>query len=179
MIGTREQYVRSNVVLKYFDLIWGSSFRNWREPGSVSWITDRRVEIRTPDLPMFSCGAHASAASLSRFLDHTQRRTTLGRTPLNQWSARRRGRYMTTHDEHKRRIFMPSAGFEPAISAMEQNQKYLRPRCYRDRLSGNVTLWAATFGRSAKKVKGKNVEGGGLDQFCLLNPRGKRMYHVL
>ena len=32
------------------------------------------------------------------FLDHTQRRTTVGRTPLNEWSARRRDLYLTTHD---------------------------------------------------------------------------------
>jgi len=31
------------------------------------------------------------ASSFLRFLDHTQRRTTVGRTPLDEWSARRRG----------------------------------------------------------------------------------------
>jgi hypothetical protein len=31
------------------------------------------------------------------FLDHTQRRTTVGRTPLGEWSARRRDLYLTTH----------------------------------------------------------------------------------
>ena len=31
------------------------------------------------------------------FLDHTQRRTTVGRTPLDEWSARRRDPYLTTH----------------------------------------------------------------------------------
>ena len=30
------------------------------------------------------------ASSFLRFLDHTQRRTTVGRTPLDEWSARRR-----------------------------------------------------------------------------------------
>ena len=29
------------------------------------------------------------------FLDHTQRRTTVGRTPLDEWSARRRDLYLT------------------------------------------------------------------------------------
>jgi len=29
------------------------------------------------------------ASSFTRFLDHTQRRTTVGRTPLHEWSARR------------------------------------------------------------------------------------------
>ena len=35
------------------------------------------------------------------FLDHT-RRSTVGRTPLDEWSARRRDFYLTTHDTHNR-----------------------------------------------------------------------------
>ena len=31
------------------------------------------------------------------FLDHTQRRSTVGRTPLDERSARRRDLYVTTH----------------------------------------------------------------------------------
>ena len=54
------------------------------------------------------------------FLDHTQRRTTVGRTPLDEWSARRRDLYLTTHDTHNRRISMPPVGFEPTISAGER-----------------------------------------------------------
>ena len=38
--------------------------------------------------------------------DHTQRRTTVGRTPLDEWSARRRDLYLTTHDTHNRQISM-------------------------------------------------------------------------
>ena len=34
---------------------------------------------------------------LEVFLDHTQR-TTVGRTPLDEWSARRRDLYLTTHN---------------------------------------------------------------------------------
>ena len=37
------------------------------------------------------------------FLDHTQRRTTDGRTPLDKWSARRRDLYLTTHNTHDKR----------------------------------------------------------------------------
>jgi hypothetical protein len=39
------------------------------------------------------------------FLDHTQRRTTLGRTPLDEWSARRRDLYLTTHNTHNKHSF--------------------------------------------------------------------------
>ena len=38
------------------------------------------------------------------FLDHTQRRTTVGRTPLDERSARRRDLYLTTHDTHNRHL---------------------------------------------------------------------------
>ena len=34
------------------------------------------------------------------FLDHTQRHSTVG--PLDEWSARRRDLYLTTHDTHNR-----------------------------------------------------------------------------
>ena len=47
------------------------------------------------------------------FLDHTQRRSTVGRAPLDKRSARRRDLYLTTHDTHSRQISMPLVGFEP------------------------------------------------------------------
>ena len=34
----------------------------------------------------------------TRFLDHTQRRTTVGRTPLDEWSVRRRDLYLPLPD---------------------------------------------------------------------------------
>jgi len=48
------------------------------------------------------------------FLDHTQRRTTFGRTPLDEWSARRRDLYLTTrtrtqHDYHHDTKVKPEA----------------------------------------------------------------------
>ena len=54
------------------------------------------------------------------FLDHTQRRSTVGRTSLDEWSARRRDLYLTTHDTHNRQISMPPVGFEPTNSAGER-----------------------------------------------------------
>jgi hypothetical protein len=44
--------------------------------------------------------AQAMASSSTRFLDHTQRRTTVGRTPLDEWSARRRDLCLTKHNTH-------------------------------------------------------------------------------
>jgi len=56
------------------------------------------------------------------FLDRTQRRSTVGRTPLDEWSARCRDLYLTTHDTHNRQTSMPPVGFEPKISAGERPQ---------------------------------------------------------
>ena len=56
------------------------------------------------------------------FLDHTQPPSTVGRTPLDEWSARRRDLYLTTHDTRNRQISMPAVGFEPTISAGERQQ---------------------------------------------------------
>jgi hypothetical protein len=58
------------------------------------------------------------------FLDHTQRRTTVGRTPLDECSARRRDLYLTTQDTHNRQISMPPVGFEPTNSTVERTQTY-------------------------------------------------------
>jgi len=38
------------------------------------------------------------------FLDHTQRSTKVGRTPLDEWSVRRRDLYLTTQNAHNRQI---------------------------------------------------------------------------
>ena len=62
------------------------------------------------------------------FLDHTQRLSTVGRTPLDDRSARRRDLYLTTHDTHNRQISMPPVGFEPTISAGERPQTYALDR---------------------------------------------------
>ena len=66
----------------------------------------------------------AMASSFMRFLDHTQRRTTVGRTPLDEWSTRRRDHYVTTHNNHNRQTSMPPVGFDPTISADERPQTY-------------------------------------------------------
>jgi len=42
----------------------------------------------------------ARASSFTTFLGHTQRRTTVGMTPLEEWSARRRDLYLKTHNQN-------------------------------------------------------------------------------
>ena len=70
----------------------------------------------------------ARAFSFTRFLDHTQRRTTVGTTPLNEWSVRRRDLYLPTHNNHNRQTSMHPVGFEPTISAGERPQTYALDR---------------------------------------------------
>jgi hypothetical protein len=45
---------------------------------------------------------------------HLGRQTTLGSTPLDEWSARRRNFYLTTHITHKRQTTMTPVGFQQA-----------------------------------------------------------------
>ena len=66
----------------------------------------------------------ARASSFTRFLDGTQRRTTFGRNPLDEWSARHRDLYLTTHYAHNRKTFTPPVGFEPTILIGERPQTY-------------------------------------------------------
>ena len=69
------------------------------------------------------------------FLDHTQRRSTVGRTPLDELSARRRDLYLTTHNAHNRQISMLQAGFEPRNLRMRAAlAPRLRPRGHWDRV---------------------------------------------
>ena len=70
----------------------------------------------------------AIASSLTRFLDHAQRRATVGRTLLDEWSARRTNLYLTTHNTHDRQTSMPPVGFEPTISAGERPQTHALDR---------------------------------------------------
>jgi len=81
---------------------------------------------------LFFCGAATQWGSWPPhawgFLDHTQRRTTVGRTPLDWWSVRRRYVYLTTHNTHNRQTSMPPVGFEPTVSASEWPQTYILDR---------------------------------------------------
>ena len=52
----------------------------------------------------------ARAASFLRFLDRTQWHITVGRTPLDEGSARLRNLYLTTHNTRKKETSMPPGG---------------------------------------------------------------------
>jgi len=56
------------------------------------------------------CPTRVMASSFLRILDHTQRRMTVGRTPLDERSARRRDLYLTTHNTRNRQTPIPPGG---------------------------------------------------------------------
>jgi len=49
---------------------------------------------------------------------------TLGRASLYEWLARRGDLYLTTHNTHNRRTYMPLAGFETVILLSERPQTH-------------------------------------------------------
>jgi len=58
---------------------------------------------------------------------HAVRHTSLGRTPLDEWSARRRDLYLI-QDTHNRQASMPPTGIEPKISGNERPQTHALDR---------------------------------------------------
>jgi len=92
--------------------------------------------------------------SFLRFLDHTQRRTTVGRTPLDEWSARRRDLYLTTHNTHNKQISMPRVGFQPTISAGERPQTYALDRAATG--TGNDTLLTIQIQKIPENYRGQD-----------------------
>jgi hypothetical protein len=70
----------------------------------------------------------ARAFSFTKFLGHTEQRTTFGRASLDERSVRCRDLYLTTCNTHNRETSMPPVGFELTVSAGEQPQTYVLAR---------------------------------------------------
>jgi len=76
----------------------------------------------------------AMASSFMRFLDHTQRRTRVGMTPLDEWSARRRDHNLTTHTTLTEDRFHAPGGIQTHnLSRRSATDNRLRPRGHWDR----------------------------------------------
>jgi len=93
-------------------------------------LSAQRLSERTLYTPFFRRDSPqwVLVSSFTWFLDHTQRPTTVGRTPMDEWSARRIDLYLTTHNTLNRQTSMPPAGFEPTIPAGERPQTYALDR---------------------------------------------------
>jgi len=96
-------------------LLWESVLLNWEKYillVRIFGIALCHTAIIYPPLLFFSFRGNstpwppspqrARSSSLSMIHDLTQRRITVGRTPLDEWSARRRDFYPTTYNTHNR-----------------------------------------------------------------------------
>jgi hypothetical protein len=102
-------YISTQVKNEIYYGIWGFQAGEylWRLQASGMW-----QHYSLMDCNLNSCGPTlAMAASVLRLLDHTQR-TTVGRTSLDEWPARRRDFYLTTHNTHDRQTSMPPNGIQ-------------------------------------------------------------------
>ena len=96
----------------YIHIIWLILFPTWLQWHSnmrPDTLSHRATASRGPGLPLW-------------VFSITLRHTTLDRTPLDEWWARRRDLYVTTHNTHKRQTSMPPAVFETTIPASERLQ---------------------------------------------------------
>ena len=94
-----------------------------------SLITYKHFNIYSNIFFLWRCDpTQVMASSFLRFLDHTQQRTTVVRTPLDELSARRIDFYPTTNNTHNRQLSMPPVGFQPTISAGDRPQTYALDR---------------------------------------------------
>jgi hypothetical protein len=81
-----------------------SDFLNTMDRKHFPKFTSKKCKDRQGFFFFFGCNSPqwARASSFIRFLYHTQWCTTVGGTPLDEWSARRRDLYLTTHNKHNR-----------------------------------------------------------------------------
>jgi len=91
--------------------------------------------------PLWRCGLKlAMASSLLRFLDHSQRRTAVGRIPLDEWSALRRDLYLTIHNTHDK---LPRRGREVLMRGLQIYKTWiiLVEECQREPTGSSGFLW--------------------------------------
>jgi hypothetical protein len=128
------------------------------------------------NLYFFSTGATAPSGPGHphyRGFTITLRYTTLGRTPLDEWSARRRHVCLTTHSTHKRQTSMTTVGFEPAISRSERPQKHALDSAATG-MGGNVYIGRLNLVELADYRNGppcgKADQGSSWGAFCFRTP---------
>jgi hypothetical protein len=133
--------IQSCLTLQYVVLITTTGFQKLERLGWLGIHCPQRIGTSNATTgpppepgescpPFFVCVCGASTrfqvmTSPWRDFAITPRHTIIGRTPLDKWSARRRGLYLTTHNTHKIQKSMPPAGFEPAIPASERPQTHV------------------------------------------------------
>jgi hypothetical protein len=92
---------------------------------SFRFVSFRFVSFRFAVLPSSTYSQQVSRLFIFTW-SHSH--TTLGRTPLDEGSARRRDLYLTTHNTHKRQTSMPPVGFELTIPTSARPQTHALDR---------------------------------------------------
>ena len=123
----------------------------WRRRRLTARVFQHRTDQTEASQILFVCFGRnsppspqwARPSSFTQLLYHTQGHTTVGRTPLDERSAHRRGLYLTTHSTHSRQISLPPVGFEPAIPAGERPQTYALDRAATG--TGKIRLYCTEF----------------------------------
>jgi hypothetical protein len=101
LVGSGEKNITSFKLTKY-DLkghTWTSCYCCYWRGNSCHWLS----------APSKQGPAHYRGFTI------TLRHSTVGRTPLDEWSGLRRNLYLSKHNTHKKETSMPPAGFGPAI----------------------------------------------------------------
>ena len=98
---------------------------------NICQFNDKIYILFAVNVLLFEFGATAChwamVSSFKMFLVHTQRRASIGRTSLDEWSARLRDLYLTTHKTHNRH---PCHRWDsnPNLSRLAAADLRLRPR---------------------------------------------------
>jgi hypothetical protein len=136
----------SNTTVMHFILICRCTTRCSCLYNTRSWWRFRTVAENFFCIPsLFYLPVHSRCRGFLFSLDHTQTYTAVGRTPLDEGSARRRDFYLTPQTLYKRQKSMPPVGFEPTIPASARPQT--------DALGGA----AIVIGNVAENVGTKNT----------------------
>jgi hypothetical protein len=69
---------------------------------------------------------------------HSFTHSTLGKTPLDEWSARRRDIYLKTHNTYNRHPSISPAGFEPSVPASDRLETHALVRAGTGIGHGNI-----------------------------------------
>ena len=105
------------------------------------YVTNYKIIAMLHKYTWFCFFFGATASSFTRFVDHTQWLNTVGRTPLDEGSARRRDLYLTTHTPLTTdNIHAPDRIRTHNLSRRAAVDLRLRPRGHWDRLSTHVGI---------------------------------------
>jgi hypothetical protein len=118
------QYKNSGYSTMAIDLVFKEHFMAWQPPGGPG--------------PPHCWG-----------LEITLRHTTLGRTSLDKWLARRRNLYLTIHNTHKRQISMPLAG----VKARDRPCKIRTNKIYCNMLLASVDGFGGLVGEIFRRIR--------------------------